>query len=53
MNPRERVDNNISVMFNASNISYHIVMKVKLTITTFDTDKNEAKGKKEDIKNGT
>ena len=41
MNSRDRVDNNISFMFNASNIRWHIVMKGRVTITAFD--KNEAK----------
>ena len=44
MNSRDRVDNNISFMFNASNIRWHIVMKGRVTITAFD--KNEAKKKK-------
>ena len=46
MNSRDRVDNNISFMFNASNIRWHIVMKGRITITAFDKDKNEAKKKK-------
>ena len=44
MNSRDRVDNNISFMFNALNIRWHIVMKGRITITAFD--KNEAKKKK-------
>ena len=43
MNSRDRVDNNISFMFNASNIRWHIAMKGRITITAFD--KNEAKKK--------
>ena len=49
MNSRDRVDNNIklmSFMFNASNISWHIIMKARITIRAFDQDKNEAKRKK-------
>ena len=46
MNSRDRFDNNISFMFKASNISWHIIMKARITITAFDKDKNEAKGKK-------
>ena len=44
MNSRDRVDNNISFMFNASNIRWHIVMKGRVKITAFD--KNEAKKNK-------
>ena len=44
MNSRDRVDNIISFMFNASNIRWHIVMKGRVTITAFD--KNEEKKKK-------
>ena len=43
---RDRIDNNISFMFNASNISWHIIMKARITIGAFDQDKNEAKGKR-------
>ena len=50
MNSRDRVDNNISFMFNASNISWHIIMKARITITAFDEDKNEAKGKRKQKK---
>ena len=53
MNSRDRVDNNISFMFNASNIRWHIVMKGRVTITAFD--KNEAKKtnkKKKNRRNG-
>ena len=47
MNSRDRVDdNNISFMFNASNISWHIIMKTTITITAFDQDENEAKGRR-------
>ena len=46
MNSRDRLDNNISFMFNASNISLHVIMKARITITTFDKGKNEAKGKR-------
>ena len=52
MNSRDRVDNNISFMFNASNIRWHIVMKGRITITAFDKDKNEAKKKKKNRRNG-
>ena len=45
MNSHDRVDNNISFMFNASNIRWHIVMKGRITITAFD--KNEAKKNKQ------
>ena len=48
---RDRVDNNISFMFNASFISWHIIMKATITATAFDQDKNEAKGKRK--QNGT
>ena len=40
MNSRDRVD------YNASNISWYIIMKARITITAFDQDENEAKGKK-------
>ena len=40
MNSRDRVDMNISFMFNASNISWHIIMKARIKITGFDEDKN-------------
>ena len=54
MNSRDRVDNNISFMFNASNISWHIIMKARITITAFDQDKNESKQKEKDNRrNGT
>ena len=43
---RDRVDNNILFMFNASNINWHIIVKATITITAFDQDKNEAKGKR-------
>ena len=33
-------------MLNASNISWHIIMKARITITAFDQDKNKAKGKR-------
>ena len=52
MNSRDRIDNIISFMFNASNISWHIIMKARITITAFDKDKKEAKGKKK-TRNGT
>ena len=40
MNSRDRVDD------NASNISWHIIMRARITITAFDQDKNEAKGRR-------
>ena len=43
MNSRDRVDDNISFMFDASNISWHIIMKARIIIIAFDQDKNEAK----------
>ena len=46
MNSRDRVDNNISFMFNASNIRWHIVMKGRIKITAFYKYKNEPKKKK-------
>ena len=54
MNSRDRVDNIISFMFNASNIRWHIVMKGRVKITAFDKDKNEAKktNKKKNRRNG-
>ena len=50
MNSRVRFDNNNSFMFYASNISWHIIMKARITITAFDQDKNEAKGEKKQKK---
>ena len=46
MNSRDRVDKKISFMFSASNITWHIIMKARITITAFDQDKNEVKGKR-------
>ena len=39
MNSHDHADN------NASNISWPIIMKARITITAFDQDENEAKGK--------
>ena len=44
MNSHDRVDDNISFMFNASNISWHIIMKA------FDQDKIEAKWRRKQKK---
>ena len=33
-------------MFNVSKISWHIIMKARITITAFDQGKNKTKGKK-------
>ena len=47
MNFQNRADKeNISFMFNASNSSWHTIMKARITITVFDQDKNETKGKR-------
>ena len=42
MNSCDHADN------NASNISWHIIMKARITVTAFDKDKNEAKRKTEE-----
>ena len=39
MNSRDRVDN------NAFNISWHIIMKARISIIAFDQDENEIRNK--------
>ena len=50
MNSRKRVDNNISFMFNASSISWHIIMRARIIISAFDQDEDGAKGKRKQQK---
>ena len=42
---RTGVNLQIALTIISSNISWHIIMKARITITAFDKDKNEAKGK--------
>ena len=53
MNSRDRVDNNVSFMFNASNISWHIIMEARITITAFDIKTKTKQKGKENRRNGT
>ena len=39
-------------MFNASNISWHIIMKARISITAFDKDKTKQE-EEENGRNGT